>query len=238
MLPSRHHTPAFQAKHRFFAKTQAEQSRWLRHVVFKALAMNALIVLLAIIATVFITPLALLLPIASIWVSILLLASFFDVPSLAASGKLIYLSTMLIAEPKAEDHIVLHGGTLFDYWCVLDRNTHNSEKSHVLHEFVQGLLYLLDETQDQPGSVVVDMTTYFIREQTAKRLGFDCHKPTPLSRLILMGNITSLMVSQYLVTKRWRWPKLNQIRRMQTTLTGLRASRNKLERLQKAIQSE
>lgn len=238
MIDSRHHTPEFAQAHRFFAMSHGEQQQWQRALLIKTLLLNAFLLGISLLLTVTHSVLWVLLPIPCLLLTALTLASFFDVPSMVRQKKMAYLSPMLLVETTSNDQMVLHGGTLFDYWFVLDAKAPPmARKQAVLTSYLQGLLNLLDDTIDLAPEHEFEITTYFIAERTATRMGFTSHPPKPLTSLMLVMNWLPLMISQQRVTGTWRMPRLSNMRTMRATLGTVRQSRKNITRLLARLQS-
>ena len=60
--------------------------------------------------------------------SLSVFAPFVDVPGGVKAGSLIYYSPLLIGEKVKNQRLVLHGGSLFDYYFVLDRTANAQQR--------------------------------------------------------------------------------------------------------------
>src|SRR5690606_19696192 len=61
-------------------------------------------------------------------ITLSIIAPFFDTPSLRKSGNLIYHSPLFISEKPKNGVVKIHGGTLFDYVFVIDRNMNGKQR--------------------------------------------------------------------------------------------------------------
>lgn len=146
----------------------------------------------------------------TVFATISIIAPFFDVPSLVANGKLIYRSPFLLSEQESNGKIVLHGGTLFDYYFSFIRSDGSGRRTQrVVCEFMRGLLKI---KQAENSEIILRGTSYFIGEDTAHRFGFRKTGIDSVQWLILFLNLPHLMASLYLLKGKLIFPKLSQIR--------------------------
>ncbi|MFD1094699.1 hypothetical protein [Salegentibacter chungangensis] len=175
------------------------------------------------------------LPFLFTWITLTVLAPFFDVPFLVKSGRLKYYSTLLLAE-KTKDSIIIHGGTLFDYYFVLNRDSPGSKrKAFILQQYLEGLLELIKE--DGNPDLPVEGTTYILNQRTAEKIGFTASKPDFIKSLILLLNYPNLLVSGSFAGNKLLFPKLNNIRTFKASIGELRENKARIESLNKKIKS-
>ncbi|MDW5290343.1 hypothetical protein R6X41_16085 [Formosa sp. PL04] len=80
----------------------------------------------------------------SIVVTLSIIAPFFDIPTLKRKGKLIYYSSLFIAEKEKKGLIIIHGGSLFDYIFVLDKSFNGKQSTNfILQKYLEGCRLLL-----------------------------------------------------------------------------------------------
>ena len=151
-------------KHRFYLKSKKEQV-WIQirigFIAFLILLLNFLICW----KTGFFIPLILGIPI-----TLSLVAPFFDVPALKKSGDIIYYSPLFLAEKQKKDKITVHGGTLFDYFFVIDRNLNGRKRMNfILQQYLEGLNRLIDRLeQENSENLTIHGTSYILNERTAQ----------------------------------------------------------------------
>jgi len=160
-----------------------------------------------------------------------IIAPFFDTPTLIKSGKIIYHSPLFISERPRKGVIKIHGGSLFDYVFVIDRQmTGNQRTRFILQQFLEGLLNLIDEHKNNKGDILtVRGTSYIINSRTAKRIGFRVIKTDNIQKLILMYNYFNVLISHSIAKGKLSFPKLNETITFETGLSEL-AGREKFIR--------
>ncbi|WP_116107966.1 hypothetical protein [Lewinella sp. IMCC34191] len=142
-------------------------------------------------------------------ITLTVVASFFDVPSLVERGKLTYYSPFLLGEEPKNGRMTVHGGTLFDYYFTLDRSDPGTVRTRqVLVEYLRGLLALTEAHDDE---LTVRGTSYIVGERTASRVGLTKTPTDSLQYLILLFNYFNLAVAMRLVKGRWEWPNLHRV---------------------------
>lgn len=106
-------------------------------------------------------------------ITISIIASFINVPSGIKSGNLIYCSPLLIGEAVKNKILKLHGGTLFDYYYVLNRRTGYSErKRQVFKGYIDGLLNVIEKYETTPQNAIkIKVTSYIFNAITAQKNG-------------------------------------------------------------------
>jgi hypothetical protein len=159
----------------------------------------------------------------SIWISLSILAPFFDVPSMVKRKQLKYYSALLLAEKKKKKSIIIHGGTLFDYFFSIDKNIDGKKrKTLILQQYIEGLTELIKEyrNSDNP-NLMIKGTTYILNEKTGKKLGFTPERPGFVQALILIFNYPNLLVAKSFANGKLSLPNLTRIRTFKTTLSKL-----------------
>lgn len=120
-----------------------------------------------------------------------IIAPFFDTPSLAKQGELIYYSPLFLTEKGKNGVITMHGGTLFDYYYVLDRTLNGTQRTKlIIKGYLDGLLNLIEEYEGKvPNLIKIKGTSYIINERTANKIGLKKVKTSLLQSFILGFNI-------------------------------------------------
>ena len=153
----------------------------------------------------------------------LVFAQFIDVPQGVKSGQLNYLSPFLLHTKVKNDKIELHGGTLFDYYFMLDPQLNARErKQMILKNYVIGLLNLIDKFRERKEPLEIEATTYFIGENTAKKFGFRDKRTNLTQKIILIFNFFPLLISNSMVNKGLTFPKLSKARTIKSNTNELK----------------
>ena len=164
-------------------------------------------------------------------------APFIDVPSGIKSGDFIYYSPLLMGEKIKKNRLVLHSGSLFDYYFVLDRQSNSQErKKSVFSANIEGLLKLINQYENnQPTHIKIKATSYIINSRTAKKLGLQKTDSDMLQYFILYLNFFNLTCALSLLNNKLTWPKINQTSTYEGELDSLIAQKSKLIALQKKL---
>lgn len=217
--------------HPFYQKTPRAQRHFQWKLAGWSLAVLAVCALLGYATGVVFIPLA------GLYLTLILLAPFIDTPAMVRSGRLTYHSLMLLAEKEHHGKVQLHGGTLLDYWFVLRPMADaQRRKTFILQQFAEGLLHFMDAHAAQEGDdLVVRATTHILQERTARRLGFAAEKRDALQVLILLFNYPNLMATKCMAEKRLSWPRVGMVRSYSTTLAQVRSQREVIKRLNQQL---
>ncbi len=183
------------------------------------------------------------LPVLSILVialSLSVFAPFIDVPSGVKAGSLIYYSPLLIGEKIRKKRLVLHSGSLFDYYFVLNKTDSAQQKrKQVFTAYVEGLLTLIEHFEQQPqNGITVKASSYIINSRTASKLGLKAVNHDFIQRLILYFNAINLTCALSLLNNRLTWPNLLKVQTFEGTLDDLIAKKAHLIKLQKRLSAK
>ena len=142
-------------------------------------------------------------------IMITLIAPFFDVPSLVGKGDLKYYSLFFLAEKEKKGVIKIHGGTLFDYYFVLNKNMNGQDRTKlIMLEYLKGLISL---TKQENENIILEGTSYIINERTAKKVGLKKVSTNGVQTIILAFNYFNLMASIFMAKKTIQFPNLNKV---------------------------
>ncbi|MFN0290405.1 hypothetical protein [Pedobacter helvus] len=218
-------------EHRFYQKTKKEQTR-----IQVLVGLITLTILLLIIILSWWTKMYLLIFIA-LPVIISLVAPFFDAPSLKESGRVVYLSSLLLAEIPKKGIMKIHGGTLFDYFFVIDRKMNGKQRTNfILSKFLQGLLKLIEEKRNtNEDELIIRGTSYIINERTAKLIGLKVIETDNLQKFILIFNYVNLLVSQSFAKGKLSFPRLSNIKTFEMKISELIEKEAVIEKLSERI---
>lgn len=119
--------------------------------------------------------------------------------------------------------IKIHGGTLFDYVFVIDRNMNGKQRTKfILQQYLEGLLGLIANYENnQSQDIKIRGTSYIINERTAKRIGFKVVETDGIQTLILIYNYINLLISCSIAKGKLSFPNLKEIKTFETSLKGL-----------------
>ncbi|MCR9250729.1 MAG: hypothetical protein NXI20_09895 [bacterium] len=214
--------------HRYYQKSSSEQSLTQQKVLVAVLLPALGISILCLFFELYI----LIFPI--IWLGISFLAPFIDTPSLRKSGKLIYYSPLFIVQPSAKK-LVIHGGTLFDYMFVLNKNDPPSTRSRIiLLSYVRGMLALIKEYENEP-ETIVEGTSYIINTRTAAKVGLSQVPTNGIQKVIIMFNYFVLTASYSLVKSKLAFPKISDVKTYKATIGDLINQQYFLTQLEKKL---
>lgn len=168
-----------------------------------------------------------------------LIAPFFDTPSLVKSGKLKYHSLLFLSEKPRKGVIKIHGGTLFDYYFVMDRKMKGKQRTvFILQQFLEGLLDLVEEQEKhQEAPLKIQGTSYILSKRTAERIGFKIVKTDAIQRLILIFNYFNLMIMSSMAKGKWVFPKLKDTMTFEADLSDLVAQKAYIEQMNLKFQN-
>lgn len=175
--------------HGFYTKTSKQQNRFVWKI---GLSLFFLIVILL--------ALALLLKwyflIIFIPFLIITVASFVDVPGGVKSGQLKHFSPLFLASKERKNVVVIHGGTLFDYYFTLHTISSGAERRKVIMvSQLSGLLQLINQYEAEGRSeVIIKGTSYIINRRTADKIGFTTTGPDAVQMIIMMLNYLPIML--------------------------------------------
>ena len=128
--------------HRFYLKSVKKQKQIQIAIALISLFTNLCILGLCMLIGMYF------LPLISAFLTLSIIAPFFDVPSLKKSGKLLYYSPLFIAEKEKNGLIIIHGGSLFDYLFAIDNRLNGAERTNfILQNYLEGVLNLIEANE-------------------------------------------------------------------------------------------
>ena len=169
----------------------------------------------------------------SIAISLSIIASFFDNPAFKKQGKLIYYSTLFVAEKEEKGIIKIHGGSLFDYVFVIDKTLSGKQRiNFILQKYLEGILSLIDSCEkDNNTAVRIKGTTYILNEKTAHKIGLNIIKTDIIQKLILTFNYVNILISNSIAKRKLSFPKLTTVKTFESTVEELIKRREFIEGL-------
>ena len=177
------------------------------------------------------------LPIFILPIVMTIFASFVDVPSLKSQGKLTYYSPLFLAEQPKKNKVTIHGGTLFDYYFVLDRQLSGNQRTKlILWAYLKGLLELLKDFESSYLKAdTIRGTSYIINARTAKKLGLQKVNTDFIQLLIIFFNYANLTCSLSLAKRRLSFPNINHVNTYEGKLQDLYEKRDYLTKLEQKL---
>lgn len=173
----------------------------------------------------------------SVALTLSVIAPFFDTPSLKEHGKLIYYSPLFLAENERRGVVTVHGGTLFDYLYVIDRNQNGVQRTNfIIHSYLRGILKLIEtyEEKDHAG-IKVKGTTYILNERTAQRIGFRKVETDVLQQILLVYNYLQLTISNSIAKAKLSFPNLKQVHTFEADISDLIGRKEFIVELEKRL---
>jgi hypothetical protein len=145
---------------------------------------------------------------------------FLIAPLMKLTGVYQYLSPMLLVYSPSEKKYDLHNGTSFDY-LFLYQNTNSglTWQNRMRGYYMTGLLAIIDKVEigELPDTVEVRGSSYFLSEQTTKRLGFQSKSTGAAEKLNILINYLDLVWMYSLSKRKLSFPKLKNIKTVSTT---------------------
>ncbi|WKN30337.1 hypothetical protein PZB74_15335 [Porifericola rhodea] len=180
-------------------------------------------------------PLILLLPLL-LTVAISVLAPFVDVPAMVKKGRLKYYSLFFLAEQEHKGIIKVHGGTLFDYYFVLDEKMSQRQRLRlILLEYLKGLHQLAQEENEE---LIVEGSSYIINERTANKLGFKRAPLDGLQMIVMAFNYINLILAVSMAKKALQFPKLNRMNTFRGRLKDIKEKSQYVKQLIVKLEGE
>jgi hypothetical protein len=166
-----------------------------------------------------------------------LISPFFDMPSLKKSGKMIYYSPLFIAERPKNGSIKIHGGTLFDYYFVIDKKMNRKQRTNfIIQQYLDGLLRLMEKHGNNK-TIKVKGTSYIINKRTAEKIGFEIVETDILQKTILYYNYFNILISNSIAKNQLSFPNINKTKTFETDMNQLLKRKEYIEKLNKSLKS-
>jgi hypothetical protein len=168
-------------------------------------------------------------------ITLSLIAPFFDMPSLKRSGRMIYYSPLFIAEKPKNGLIKIHGGTLFDYYFVIDKKMNGKQRTNfIVQQYLDGLLHLIEKYENET-KMKIRGTSYIINKRTAEKIGFEIVETDILQKIVLIYNYFNILVSHSIAKNKVSFPKLGRTKTLETEVGQLLERKEYIEKLNKAL---
>jgi len=217
--------------HNFFDKSEKEQRRI--QLAIGAVSLVVLFLLSALFLVLGLYPI----PFVLVAIVISIVAPFYDVPSMKKAGRLIYYSSLFLAEKEKNGVIRIHGGTLLDYVFVVDRTLGARQRTtQILISYIDGILSLLESRHGSDlEQIKVRGTSYIINEKTAGLVGFKKVENDFIQVILLIYNYPNLVVSYSLSKGQLSFPRISKINTYEATLSDIARRRDYLTKLRSRL---
>lgn len=211
-------------KHRFYDMSLKDQIKHHLILILFVLAFNLFILFICICFQIYFPA------VLAGTLSISLIAPFFDTPHLKKAGKLIYYSPLFLAEKEKDGYVIIHGGTLFDYVYVLNRNLSGRQRvNYIMQCYLRGILKMIEEyDRARCCSLKFKGTSFIINSRTAEKLGFKETETDVLQKCVLVFNYFSLTISYSIANAKLSFPKIGRIKTFETDLNALIKNKQKI----------
>jgi len=170
-------------------------------------------------------------------ITLSIIAPFFDMPSLKKNGRMLYYSPLFITEKPKNGLIKIHGGTLFDYYFVIDKKMNGKQRTNVIiQQYLDGLLKLIEQHENNK-EMKIRGTSYIINKRTAEKIGFKIVETDILQKIILIYNYFNILISNSIAKNKLSFPKLNKTITFDTDVSQLLERKNYIKKLNKSLKS-
>lgn len=149
------------------------------------------------------------------------------------TGKLHYFSPLFLTEIPHSEVIKIHGGSLFDYFFVLDKKMSARErKIFILFNYLDGLDQMIETLKNQENPPeIIEATTYFLKEGTAKKIGFVSREPKLIDRMLFYFNYFNLLLSTSMAKSKIHFPRLDNLKTYCISMENLRNNQQYIREL-------
>ena len=170
-------------------------------------------------------------------ITLSIIAPFFDMPSLKKNGRIIYYSSFFITENPKNGLVKIHGGSLFDYYFVIDRKLNGKQRTaFIIQQYLEGLLSFIEEYKSNK-QIKIRGTSYIINERTAEKIGFNFVETDILQKIILLYNYFNILISNSIAKNKLAFPNLNKTRTFEADISQLLERKVYIEKLSKSLKS-
>ena len=217
-------------EHRFFEKSKSSQRAFYRQLILISVCLILFITVAA-----FYLHLYALIGLCALW--LLIIAPFIDLPSGVKQGNFIYYAPLFITEKEKNGVVVIHGGTLFDYYFNLEKGWSGTTRvQYILYNYVVGLLALVDQYSEKGQTdLILKGTSYFFNEKNARKIGFKKVAKDGLQFFILLINFVPLSISISMARKGLSVPRFSNINSFEATVADVLAHKEYLEALRERL---
>ena len=217
--------------HRFYNKNKKEQNRILLVIAICSIIIILLSFIISIYSGIY------LIGILIFPITLSIIAPFFDMPSLKKSGRMIYYSPLFITEKPKNGLIKIHGGTLFDYYFVIDKKMNGRQRTNfIIQQYLEGLLHLIEKYENDK-KIKIRGTSYIINKRTAEKMGFEIIETDYLQKIILIYNYFNILISNSIAKNKLSFPKINKTKTFEADVSQLLERKEYIEKLNQSLKS-
>ena len=156
---------------------------------------------------------------------------------LKKNGGVIYYSPLFISEKPKNGLIKIHGGTLFDYYFVIDKKMNGKQRTNfIIQQYLDGLLHLIEKYENDK-KIKIRGTSYIKNKRTAEKIGFEIVETDILQKIILIYNYFNILISNSIAKNKLSFPKLNKTKTFDADLSQLLERKEYIEKLNKSLKS-
>lgn len=215
--------------HRFYSKNNNKKNRIAVAIATLSLTVICFSVVISVYSGIY------LIGFLTFAITLSIAAPFFDIPSLKKSGRIIYYSSLFLTEKPKNGVVKIHGGTLFDYWFVIDRKMNGKQRTDfIIQQYLEGLLSLMEEHKHHK-QMRVRGTSYIINERTAEKMGFEILETDLLQKAIITYNYFNILISNSIAKNKLAFPNLGKTKTFEAEIGRLVQRREYIERLHKSM---
>lgn len=148
---------------------------------------------------------------------------------------MIYYSPLFITEKPKNELIKIHGGTLFDYYFVIDTKMNGTQRTNfIIQQYLEGLLHLI-EKYEKDKKMKIRGTSYILNRRTAEKIGFEIVETDILQKIILIYNYFNILISNSIAKNKLSFPKLNKTKTFEAEVGQLLERKEYIEKLNKSL---
>lgn len=161
------------------------------------------------------------------------LAPFIDTPQGRRKGNLIYYTPLFITEKEKKGKIIIHGGTLFDYYYMIDRNWKGKQRIRfILSQYILGLVRLSESFNEKEAEkITLEGTSYILNDRTAEKLGFSRKRTNLLQQFILTYNYLQILLANSIAKGKLSFPAIGRVSTFTAPLSAIKANKDYLCKL-------
>jgi len=156
---------------------------------------------------------------------------------LKKNGRMIYYSPLFITEKPKNGLIKIHGGTLFDYYFVIDKKMNGKQRTNfIIQQYLEGLLHLIEKYENDK-EMKIRGTSYIINKRTAEKIGFKIIETDILQKIILLYNYFNILISNSIAKDKLSFPKLSKTKTFDADVNQLLERKEYIEKLNESLKS-
>lgn len=150
---------------------------------------------------------------------------------------MIYYSPLFIAERPKNGLIKIHGGTLFDYYFVIDKKMNGKQRTNfIIQQYLDGLLRLIEKYENNK-KIKIKGTSYIINKRTAEKIGFEIVETDILQKIILIYNYFNILISNSIAKNKLSFPNINKTKTFETDMNQLLGRKEYIDKLNETLKS-